>query len=305
MRLRELLRRVLPRRVIEALKGARRVARRAGYEADRLRGGAGVTAADIVAALRAVGVAAGDDILVHSSLRGLGVVEGGAIAVVAALRDAVGPQGTLLVPAYPLETTMLEHLERGGIALDALGTPSRMGKISETVRLLPGAARSLHPTHSVAAVGPRAVEYCTGHGRSVTPCGPGSPFAKLIARRGWVIALGSPIGKVTSYHALEDTAAAFPVRVYLARDFTARVVDADGREHQVRVRCHDPAISKRRIDNTREIEAAFERLLAERGVLRVASIGTGTVSAMRADLLHAALGELLAEGITIYDVSRA
>jgi aminoglycoside 3-N-acetyltransferase len=280
----------------------RRWWRRGLYQGRRLRGAPEVTATDLAAALRALGIRSGDDLLVHSSLRGLGVVGGGVDAVVRALQEVVAEGGTLLAPAYPLQSTMQEHLERGGIALDVRLTPSRMGQISEAIRRLPGSRRSLHPTHSVSAVGPRAEWYCSGHERSRSPCGPGSPFVKLIERAGWVVALGSPIGKVTSYHVLEDRAERFPVPVYLDRVFHARVIDAEGRDRDVEVRCHDPAVSARRIDNTRDIEAAFERLLAERGVLRTTHVGTGMISAMRADGLEAALEVLLEEGITIYGV---
>jgi len=200
---------------------------------------------------------------------------------------------------------MLEHLQKDGVALDCRASRSEMGKVSETLRLRPGARRSLHPTHSVAAVGPRAQEYCRGHELVGTPCGPGSPFVKLIERRGWIVALGSPIGKVTSYHVIEDRVADFPVPVYLDRQFEARVIDDSGAERRILVRCHDPSLSVRRIDNDRSVEATFERLLADLGVLHVEKVGAGVVSAMRADQLEAALEQLLRDGITIYDVSHA
>ena len=49
--------------------------------------------------LRALGIGAGDVLLVHSSLRSLGWVSGGALAVVQALLDVLGPAGTLVVPS--------------------------------------------------------------------------------------------------------------------------------------------------------------------------------------------------------------
>ena len=53
---------------------------------------------DIVRGLRALGLAPGDVVLVHSSLGSLGHVEGGADAVIDALLDTVGTEGTVLVP---------------------------------------------------------------------------------------------------------------------------------------------------------------------------------------------------------------
>src|SRR5688572_7012974 len=97
-----------------------------------------VTPTDIVVALRSLGVAPGHLLVVHSSLSSLGRVEGGADAVARALVDAVAPGGTVFVPTF----------NYGKLAYDAATTPSLVGAISEATRRLPGARRSLHPTHS-------------------------------------------------------------------------------------------------------------------------------------------------------------
>lgn len=295
------IRRVLPRPVLEALRGLRRRLRRVGYQASRVSGRR-VGREDIVRVLRELGISPGADVMLHSSMRSVGVIEGGADAVLGAFLSVIGSTGTLLAPAYPLTGTMIEHLERGGIALDVRSTPSTMGRISETLRLQAGSHRSLHPTHSVVGLGARAAYYCEGHDRSGSPCGAESPFVKLVDRRGWIVAFGSGIGKVTSYHVLEDRVSNFPVPVYLAREYRARVVDAAGIEREVPVRCHDPRFSRVRIDNDAGVERRFERLLADRGVLVSRALGTGRVSAMRADALETALEDLLRDGITIYDL---
>ncbi|WP_049661293.1 AAC(3) family N-acetyltransferase, partial [Kitasatospora sp. MY 5-36] len=59
-----------------------------------------LTTADLVEGWRRVGVREGMALIVHSSLSSLGRVEGGAAAVVAGLREAVGPGGTVAVPAF-------------------------------------------------------------------------------------------------------------------------------------------------------------------------------------------------------------
>jgi aminoglycoside 3-N-acetyltransferase len=297
-----LLKRVLPGPAVDALRSLRKTVRRTSFVVNKAAGAERVTAAEIAAAIRSLGVKAGSDAIVHSSMRGLGVIEGGPEAVIEAVLDVLGTEGTMLVPAYSMVSSMREHLEQAGVTLDAQNTPSTMGKISETLRMKPGATRSLHPTHSVAAYGARARFYAEGHELSETPCGRTSPFFKLIERKGWILCVGSPIGKVTSYHAFEDVCPDFPQAVYFPRKFPAKMIAADGRELNVSVYAHDPAVSKRRIDNTREIEAAFEKILARMGVLHTAPIGQGVIAAMRADKLHAALGELVKEGTTIYGI---
>jgi Aminoglycoside N3''-acetyltransferase len=59
-----------------------------------------VTVDRIAADFRALGVEAGDTLLVHSSLRELGWVAGGPQAVVDALQRVLTPQGSLVMPAH-------------------------------------------------------------------------------------------------------------------------------------------------------------------------------------------------------------
>jgi len=63
------------------------------------------TTGDLVRDLRALGVAAGQVLMVHSSLSSLGRVLGGAPAVVRALLAALGPNGTLVMPAFSPEVS--------------------------------------------------------------------------------------------------------------------------------------------------------------------------------------------------------
>ena len=59
-----------------------------------------VTVAGLASDLRALGVRPGSVLLVHSSVTALGWVCGGAQAVALALRAALGPEGTLVVPTH-------------------------------------------------------------------------------------------------------------------------------------------------------------------------------------------------------------
>src|SRR5688500_10428768 len=93
--------------------------------------------------LHRLGLAVGDALVVHSSLRSIGPVEGGAEAVVAALLDVVGERGLLVAPTFTYR----------GERFDPLTEPGLTGRIAEAVRSWPGALRSWHPTHSVAAIG--------------------------------------------------------------------------------------------------------------------------------------------------------
>jgi aminoglycoside 3-N-acetyltransferase len=124
--------------------------------------------------LLAAGVTPGATILVHSSLRALGHVEGGAECVIGGLLDALGKGGTLLMPALSYAGVNADSPR-----FDVLRTSSNVGAIPETFRRMPGVQRSLHPTHSVCGIGPRASSLLAGHRHDRTPCGPHSPYRLL------------------------------------------------------------------------------------------------------------------------------
>lgn len=159
---------------------------------------AGRTLAD---AFRAVGVRAGGTLLVHSSLSSLGWVEGGAASVVDALRAVLGEEGTLVVPTLTFDTVTA----RQPVFHETL-TPSIVGRVTEEVRARRGALRSLHPTHSVAAIGPGAASLVEGHHRWDTPCAPGSPFGRLVEREAQVLMIGVGLESFTMLHAFEEWA---------------------------------------------------------------------------------------------------
>jgi len=183
----------------------------------------------IAAGLRELGLAPGDAVLVHSSLSGLGWVEGGAAAVIEPLVDVVSPGGTVLFPT-------LTGTEDDGPAhppvMDARTSSCWTGRIPRTALGWPGAVRSLHPTHSVTAIGAEAGSLVEGHERVSTPCGPGSPYVRLMERGGKILLLGGVTqASNTSLHALEELAG---VPYHLQPEMTTGIViDAEGRRHEV------------------------------------------------------------------------
>lgn len=155
-----------------------------------------VTREALVAAIRSLGVRAGDLLQVHSSLSRLGYVEGGAEAVVDALLEVVGPEGTVMVPTF----------NHGVVEVfDPAETPSRNGAVTEAFRKRPGVRRSLHPTHAYAAIGPQA-EYLTEGHLDVETFDPRSPLGKLAELGGWVLMLGIGMQACTAAHIGETMA---------------------------------------------------------------------------------------------------
>jgi len=162
-----------------------------------------VTRDDIAAGLRALGLAPGDMVQVHSSLSSFGYVEGGAKAVVDALLDAIGPEGTLMVPTF--NHMCREAFDDSSEIFDPKTTRSVNGAITEEVRQRPEASRSLHPTHPYAAIGPRA-EWLTSEHLDLKTFDERSPLGKLTSSGGKILMLGVGMNTCTAAHIAETRA---------------------------------------------------------------------------------------------------
>ena len=171
-----------------------------------------VTKMDIVEGLRGLGINA--PVMVHSSLSSFGCVEGGAGAVVEALTQAFP---LVMMPAftwgnnwYPDEAG---RIKLNGYASDAhtrtqrepqiftldLPVKKSLGVIPEAFRGMPGAARSSHPSHSVAVIGERAAALAA----TQTNDDPLAPIEALIDEGGWIILLGTDLNSCTALHLSE------------------------------------------------------------------------------------------------------
>jgi aminoglycoside 3-N-acetyltransferase len=204
-----------------------------------------VTEKELVRDLRGLGVERGQALLVHASLRSLGWVVGGAPTVVSALREAVGPDGHVVVPAgtEANSQTSREHhariatltpeevdaFERNMPAFDSGSTPSGMGAVSEALRTAEGAARSAHPQSSFAAIGPRADWLMAGHPLHshlgpTSPLGKLAELAELTGQDAQVLMMGVGYWAFTGFHLAEYTYRPDPPM----RKYACVVTAADG-----------------------------------------------------------------------------
>lgn len=173
-----------------------------------------VSRARLVADLLALGLERGRVVMVHASLRRLGPLEGGATTVIEAVREALGPSGTMLMVLSARE----------GAPFDANDTPvdtADMGVLAEVFRTTRDVAVSDHAADRFAALGPHAARLL-----SKTPLhdyhGPGSVLERLVAEGGAVLRLGANIDTVTLTHHAEYLA-----RVPRKRRVRRRYVRAD------------------------------------------------------------------------------
>ncbi|MGW7609148.1 aminoglycoside N(3)-acetyltransferase [Streptomyces sp. NPDC054766] len=185
-----------------------------------------VTRSALVHGLTGLGIRPGDTVIAHTSLSSFGYVAGGAHSVLLALRDVLGPHGTLVMPAF---TPQLSHpstwrapdLARAAAdpdtaaqipPFDPLCTPAArtMGVLPELFRTQPGTRRSSHPHVSFAAQGPHAETIVRDHPTPFRLAAHG-PLGRLWDLDATVLLLGAPWNKCTALH-LAEYATAYPGR---------------------------------------------------------------------------------------------
>ncbi|MEK7415985.1 MAG: AAC(3) family N-acetyltransferase [Planctomycetota bacterium] len=215
------------------------------------------TRSSLADAFRAAGLGVGDLVLVHSALRKLGPIDGGADAVIDALLDTVGRDGTVAMPSHTWKV-----VNRDQPVFHQTLTPSNVGALSNIFRLRPAAVRSLHPTHSIAAIGPRALALTEGHERDRTPCPAGGPYERLCTWGGKVLIIGADLACCTLFHGCEEWASMPWVASRDAIPLTC--IAADGRSIPVTMRGH--------ITNTWDQYPRLEPHLIAAGALRVTQI---------------------------------
>lgn len=159
--------------------------------------------AEIADQLRALGVREGGVLLVHTSFRAVRPVEGGPLGLIEALRDALGPEGTLVMPSWTGDDDA---------PFDPAATPASpdLGIVADTFWRLPGVRRSDHP-FACAAAGPQA-GLITGDPLPLPPHVPASPIGRVHELDGQVLLLGIGHDADSTLH-LAEILAGVPYRV--------------------------------------------------------------------------------------------
>lgn len=161
-----------------------------------------ITREQLASDLARLGVESGETLLFHSSLKAIGYVKNGPGEVIDAFRNVLGAEGTLAVP------TIVPALRGIRPLFSVTESPSEMGILTETVRLMPEAVRSNHPTHSIAAIGKRAQELCRDHRAGSGPPTPWganalgyhTPWDRLREWNAWILLVGVGFGNCTLLH---------------------------------------------------------------------------------------------------------
>jgi aminoglycoside 3-N-acetyltransferase len=225
----------------------------------------------LVQQLLALGAQAGDVLLVHTSFRAVRPVDGGPEVLIDALRDAVSPDGTLVMPAMSDDD---DH------PFDPNATPCRgMGIVADTFWRLPGVLRSDSP-HSFAAAGAHAARITAPHPIDV-PHGLDSPVGRVWELDGQVLLLGVGHDSDTMIHLAENLAGVrYRRQKYLTVLENGRPTRFDYAE----------------IDHCTEKFALLDGWLEEKGSQRTGTVAHATARLARSrDIVGAVVGRLQKE----------
>jgi aminoglycoside N3'-acetyltransferase len=223
---------------------------------------------ELVRQLLTLGVHPGGVLLVHTAFSRVRPVEDGPLGLIGALRSALGPNGTLVMPAMA---------DDDAHPFDPATSPCHnMGIIADTFWRLPGVLRTDSP-HAFAASGPQAPSITRDQPVDV-PHGPDSPVGRVHELDGQVLLLGVGHDANTTLHLAENLAG-----VRYRRQAVATVLAA-GRV----TRCH-----YEEVDHCCENFSLADRWLDAAGLQRRGTVGHGEARLARSrDIVRLAVAHL-------------
>lgn len=175
-----------------------------------------LTKAKLLQQFRLLGIQDGSVIEVHSSLKSLGYVAGGARTVVDALMDAVGYDGTIVMPAQghdnsepaywmnpPIEAYLFSEVRENVPAFDGkISDMPYMGAIAANLRMRQGVLISDHPVGAFMAWGKYAKWITQSQPLSYT-FAQDSPIGRMVELKAEVLLIGVGYDNCTGMHLAE------------------------------------------------------------------------------------------------------
>jgi aminoglycoside 3-N-acetyltransferase len=220
---------------------------------------------ELVDQLRTLGVNEGGVLLVHTSFRAVLPVDGGPRGLIDALRTALGPKGTLVMPSWTGDAD--SPFDPASTLADA-----HLGVVATTFWQLPGVRRSAH-CFAFAAAGPLA-ERITSDRLPLPPHRLESPVGRVYELDGQVLLLGVGHDADTTLH-LAELMADVPYRTpkYCTVLENGRAVRVDYAENDhccQRFALADDWLRERGLQREGRVGHARARLIRSRDIVAVA-----------------------------------
>jgi aminoglycoside 3-N-acetyltransferase len=226
---------------------------------------------DLDACLASLGVAPGDTILLHSDAMVVAQYPGlgnsaGIEFLLDCLEEALGPDGTLVLPTFTYSSTR-------GEPFDPASTPSAVGMVTELFRRRPGTIRTSDPIFSVAAHGPKAARY--GQIATDECFGTQSIWGQLYREDALIVGLGCSLDRATFVHFVERL---WGVDYRFDKLFVGPQVAPDGTSRPVTMRYYVRDLDRRTEANL----ARLGRRLLSEGAMRTGAVGRVAAWSVRA-----------------------
>ncbi len=229
-------------------------------------------AAALQPVLERFGVPRSGTLVVHSAIATLSRRGFRAEAIIETLLDYLAA-GNLFMPTMTWRTVTPDNPR-----WDEMATPSHTGVLTEVFRTRYAAARSIHPTHSVAGWGPAARLLLSRHHVDSTPVSANSPYGLMRDYDAYVLMVGVGLECCTAIHLPEEV---INVDLYVRPPEQAELYhcrDRAGVVHPVRTRRHPrldrdfpqfaPALAERGLLQTGTVEGCPYTVVALRDLLR-------------------------------------
>src|SRR5437868_1622935 len=200
---------------------------------------------ELESALRAVGLGAGDTVMLHAAFSMSGF-RGSPKELSDVFLKVLGPNGNLLMVSMAYSSSTYDYLQEKKV-FDVRKTPSHMGMVSESFRRREGVLRSFNPAHPVLAFGPKAEWFIADHDKCLYSSGPGSPFEKLWEVGGKIVVFHVRYPAITFVHYAEHfVEKLLPFPLYDPETFDVPSIDAGGELRTVKVRPFSSEAVRRR-----------------------------------------------------------
>lgn len=238
--------------------------------------------------LEQLGVRQEGTLMVHVSCKAIGPVQGGGDAVLDTFTNYMEP-GLLVLPSHTWA-----NVDSANPVMDVLYTPTCVGILTELFRKRRGVCRSLHPTHSLAAIGADASAFIAGEDRIQTPCGEKGAYYKLWQRNAQILLVGVNFTRNTYIHGIEEwdgvpgtDAIGEPAERTLASEPTdLYVIDAQGNRLYTPQYRHCSRLGS-------ETFCKLEPQAIQEGILSLGRLGDATARLMSAVPLREMVARLL------------
>lgn len=184
-------------------------------------------------------------LMIHSSFDGMLPMYTGNLSKLLSLIISYCKQNniTLAMPTFFGGTNLQakEYYEKGNQIFNVKKTASQIGLLTEIFRTTKNVKRSIHPTHSISAVGPLADQLIKNHHLADTTFGEGTPFYEMIKYKTVILGIGTKSDQaLTQIHSVEDIMKGnYPIQLY-SDILPVTCIDEFGNKLQYNLRIKNP-----------------------------------------------------------------